>query len=32
VVLTESLGRGEYARRSRPMTLNLARNHKSRLH
>jgi 4-diphosphocytidyl-2-C-methyl-D-erythritol kinase len=32
VVLTESLGRGEYARRSRPTTLNLARNHKSRLH
>ena len=32
VVLTESLGRGEYARRSRPATLNLAHNHKSRLH
>jgi 4-diphosphocytidyl-2-C-methyl-D-erythritol kinase len=32
VVLTESLGRGEYARRSRPATLNLAASHKSRLH
>ena len=32
VILTESLGRGEYSRRSRPGTLNLARSHKSRLH
>lgn len=32
VVLTESLGRGEYARRSRPATLNLAGSSKSRLH
>ena len=32
VILTESLGRGEYSRRSRPATLNLARNNKSRLH
>jgi 4-diphosphocytidyl-2-C-methyl-D-erythritol kinase len=32
VLMTESLGRGDYARRSRPTTLNLARNHKSRLH
>ena len=32
VVLTESLGRGEYARLSRPTPLNLARSNKSRLH
>ena len=32
VILTESLGRGEYARRSRPQTLSLARGDKSRLH
>ena len=32
VILTESLGRGEYWRRSRPGMLNLARSHKSRLH
>jgi 4-diphosphocytidyl-2-C-methyl-D-erythritol kinase len=32
VILTESLGRGEYLRRSRPGTLRLARGHKSRLH
>jgi 4-diphosphocytidyl-2-C-methyl-D-erythritol kinase len=32
VILTESLGRGEYARRSRPMTPSLARVDKSRLH
>jgi 4-diphosphocytidyl-2-C-methyl-D-erythritol kinase len=32
VILTESLGRGEYSRRSRPLTLSLARVHKSRLH
>jgi 4-diphosphocytidyl-2-C-methyl-D-erythritol kinase len=31
-VLTESLGRGEYSRRSRPVTLSLAQGHKSRLH
>ena len=32
VILTESLDRGEYSRRSRPATLRLARGHKSRLH
>jgi 4-diphosphocytidyl-2-C-methyl-D-erythritol kinase len=32
VVLTESLGRGEYSRRSRPGALSLASGHKSRLH
>src|SRR5262245_52576887 len=32
VILTESLGRGEYSRRSRPGTLSLAGGHKSRLH
>jgi 4-diphosphocytidyl-2-C-methyl-D-erythritol kinase len=32
VILTESLGRGEYSRRSRPGTLSLARGHKPRLH
>jgi 4-diphosphocytidyl-2-C-methyl-D-erythritol kinase len=32
VVLTESLGRGDYARRSRPIALHLARSYKSRLH
>jgi len=32
VLMTESLGRGEYSRKSRPATLNLARNPKSRLH
>ena len=32
VTLTESLGRGEYSRRSRPGMLNLASGHKSRLH
>jgi len=31
-ILTESLGRGEYARRSRPAPLSLARSHNSRLH
>jgi 4-diphosphocytidyl-2-C-methyl-D-erythritol kinase len=32
VLLTESLGRGEYARRSLPVTSRLARRDKSRLH
>jgi 4-diphosphocytidyl-2-C-methyl-D-erythritol kinase len=32
VILTESLGRGEYSRRSRPATLSLAQSHKPRLH
>ena len=32
VILTESLDRGKYSRRSRPATLRLARAHKSRLH
>ena len=32
VILTESLDRGEYARRSRPVGLRLARANKSRLH
>jgi 4-diphosphocytidyl-2-C-methyl-D-erythritol kinase len=32
VLMTESLGRGDYSRRSRPTTLNLAGSHKSRLH
>lgn len=32
VILTESLGRGEYARRSQPAPLRLARGRKSRLH
>ena len=32
VLLTESVGRGEFARRSRPHPLSLARNEKSRLH
>jgi 4-diphosphocytidyl-2-C-methyl-D-erythritol kinase len=32
VVLTESLGRGEYSRRSRPGSLRVAGGHKSRLH
>jgi 4-diphosphocytidyl-2-C-methyl-D-erythritol kinase len=32
VILTESLGRGEYSRRSRPGALSLARGHKPRLH
>jgi len=31
-LLTESLGRGEYARRSQPVALRLARTHNSRLH
>jgi 4-diphosphocytidyl-2-C-methyl-D-erythritol kinase len=32
VILTESLGRGEYSRRSRPGSLRVAGGHKSRLH
>jgi len=32
VILTESLGRGQYARASRPGAVRLARGHKSRLH
>jgi 4-diphosphocytidyl-2-C-methyl-D-erythritol kinase len=32
VLLTESLGRGEYARRSRPVQTRVARNQKARLH
>jgi 4-diphosphocytidyl-2-C-methyl-D-erythritol kinase len=32
VLLTESLGRGQYARRSHPVPLRLARNEKRRLH
>ena len=32
VILTESLGRGDYLRRSRPGLLNLASGYKSRLH
>jgi 4-diphosphocytidyl-2C-methyl-D-erythritol kinase len=32
VLLTESVGRGEYARRSQPVPLRLARNEKRRLH
>jgi 4-diphosphocytidyl-2C-methyl-D-erythritol kinase len=32
VILTESLGRGEYVRRSAPLALRLARGDKSRLH
>jgi 4-diphosphocytidyl-2C-methyl-D-erythritol kinase len=32
VLMTESLDRGEYARRSQPSALRLARNAKSRLH
>jgi hypothetical protein len=32
VLMTESLGRGDYLRRSRPAPLRLAGNEKSRLH